>query len=91
MDFRNLISQYDNLAQSKSLDNADLGSMRMCMASSNLTSEYESLGRLDVDFISTPQTKRGGLAEIKLYIDADGTLIELIQLHLDEMFSIKIL
>lgn len=61
------------------------------MASSNLTSEYESPGRLNVDFISTPQTKRGGLAEIKLYIDADGTLIELIQLHLDEMLSIKII
>ena len=89
MDFRNLISQYDNLAQSKSLDNADLGLMRMCLGASNLASEYEGPKRLNVDFISPPQTTRGGLPEIKLCIDADGTLIELIQLHLDKMVSIR--
>ena len=73
------LTQYDNLAQSKPLDNADLGWMRMCLGSSNLASEYESHVRLNVDFISPPQTTRGGLAEIAICIDLDGTLIEFIQ------------
>ena len=78
------LTQYDNLAQSKPLDNADLGLVRMCLGSSNLASDYENLVRLKVDFISPPQTTRGGMAEMAICMDPDGTLIELIQLHLDK-------
>ena len=78
------LTQYDDLAQSKPLDNADLGLVRMCLGSSNLASDYENLVRLNVDFISPPQTTRGGLAEMAICMDPDGTLIELIQLHLDK-------
>ena len=78
------LTQYDNLAQSKPLDNADLGLVRMCLGSSNLASDYENLVRLNVDFISPPQTTRGGMAEMAICMDPDGTLIELIQLHLDK-------
>ena len=78
------LTQYDDLAQSKPLDNADLGLVRMCLGSSNLASDYENLVRLKVDFISPPQTTRGGMAEIAICMDPDGTLIELIQLHLDK-------
>ena len=78
------LTQYDDLAQSKPLDNADLGLVRVCLGSPNLASDYERLVRLNVDFISPPQTTRGGLAEIAICIDPDGTLIELIQLHLEK-------
>lgn len=78
------LTQYDDLAQSKPLDNADLGLVRVCLGSSNLASDYERLVRLNVNFISPPQTTRGGMAEVAICIDPDGTLIELIQLHLDK-------
>lgn len=78
------LTQYDDLAQSKPLDNADLGLVRVCLGSPNLASDYERLVRLNVNFISPPQTTRGGMAEVAICIDPDGTLIELIQLHLDK-------
>ena len=52
------LTQYDDLAQSKPLDNADLGLVRVCLGSPNLASDYERLVRLNVDFISPPQTTR---------------------------------
>ena len=78
------LTQYDNLAQSKPLDSADLGLVRMGVGSSNLASDYENLVRLKVDFISPPQKTRGGMAVMAICRDPDGTLIELIQLHLDK-------
>ena len=78
------LTQYDDLPQSKPLNNADLGLVRICLGTSNLVADYERLEKANVDFISAPQTTNGGLAEIATCIDPDGTLIELIQVHLDK-------
>jgi len=78
------LTQYDNLSQSEPLNNSDLGLARICLGSSNLADDYERLTKLEVEFISPPQTTKGGLAEIATCIDPDGTLIELIQVHLEK-------
>lgn len=78
------LTQYDDLLQSEPLSNADLGLVRICLASSNLADDYKRLLNLDVEFISPPQTTKGGLAEIATCIDPNGTLIELIQVHLEK-------
>lgn len=78
------LTQYDDLPQSKPLNNGDLGLVRICLGSSNLVSDYERLLEENVAFISPPQTTRGGMAEVATCIDPDGTLIELIQVHLDK-------
>ena len=44
--------------------------------------DYNNLKKLNVEFISPPQTAKDGRAEIAICIDPDGTLIELIQVHL---------
>jgi predicted enzyme related to lactoylglutathione lyase len=50
----------------------------------NLEADYKRLIDLGVDFISPPMTAKDGMAEIAVCIDPDGTLIELIQVHLDK-------
>lgn len=78
------LTQYDDLPQSKPLNNADLGLVRICLGSSNLATDYDRLRKVNVDFISAPQVTKGGMAEVATCIDPDGTLIELIQVHLDK-------
>jgi catechol 2,3-dioxygenase-like lactoylglutathione lyase family enzyme len=65
-------------------ENSDLGWVRVCLASRDLSNDYSELKALGVPFISEPQTAKDGLAEIAVCSDPDGTLIELIQLHLDK-------
>ncbi|MDG1204799.1 MAG: VOC family protein [Pseudomonadales bacterium] len=70
--------------QAKPLNNADLGLVRICLASANLNTDYEQLVKQGVEFISPPQIAKDGLAEIATCIDPDGTLIELLQVHLEK-------
>ena len=76
------LTQLDDVPQSIPLSNADLGLVRICLASVNLEADYNNLKKLDVEFISPPQTAKDGRAEIAICVDPDGTLIELIQVHL---------
>ena len=76
------LTQLDEMPQSIPLSNADLGLVRICLASVNLEADYNNLKKLDVEFISPPQTAKDGRAEIAICVDPDGTLIELIQVHL---------
>ena len=76
------LTQFDDINQSIPLSNADLGLVRICLASANLEADYNNLKKIGVDFISPPQTAKDGRAEIAICRDPDGTLIELIQLHL---------
>ena len=76
------LTQLDDMPQSIPLSNADLGLVRICLASVNLGADYNNLKKLDVEFISPPQTAKDGRAEIAICVDPDGTLIELIQVHL---------
>ena len=76
------LTQLDDMPQSIPLSNADLGLVRICLASVNLEADYNNLKKLDVEFISPPQTAKDGRADIAICVDPDGTLIELIQVHL---------
>ena len=63
--------------------NDDLGLVRLCLATRNLTQDYETLTAAGVEFLSEPTAGVGGMADIAICRDPDGTLIELIELHLD--------
>ena len=76
------LTQLDDMPQTIPLSNADLGLVRICLASVNLEADYNNLKKLDVEFTSPPQTAKDGRAEIAICVDPDGTLIELIQVHL---------
>ena len=76
------LTQFDDMPQSIPLSNADLGLVRICLASANLEADYNSLKKIGIEFISPPQTAKDGRAEIAICRDPDGTLIELIQLNL---------
>ena len=65
------------------LVNGDRGIVRICLASRDLASDYARLTGEGVEFLSPPTAGNGGSAEIAVCRDPDGTLIELIELHLD--------
>ena len=67
--------------------NDDLGIVRLCLGSQNLTQDYQHLVSVGVDFLSAPTEGVGGLADIAICRDPDGTLIELIELHLEKWGS----
>ena len=64
--------------------NDDLGMVRLCLASRDLAQDYKTLKAAGVEFLSEPATGVGGMADIAICRDPDGTLIELIELHLDK-------
>ena len=78
------LTQLNDMPPSTPLNNTNLGLVRMCLATANLEADYKRLIDLGVDFISPPMTAKDGMAEIAVCIDPDGTLIELIQVHLDK-------
>ena len=64
--------------------NDDLGIVRLCLSAQNLAQDYELLRNTGVEFLSAPTEGVGGLADIAICRDPDGTLIELIELHLEK-------
>ena len=64
--------------------NDDLGIVRLCLGSENLVQDYEQLRDAGVEFLSEPTEGVGGRADIAICRDPDGTLIELIELHLEK-------
>ncbi len=64
--------------------NDDLGMVRLCLATQNLAQDYAWLKDAGVDFLSEPTEGVGGLAHIAICRDPDGTLIELIEIHLEK-------
>jgi len=62
--------------------NSDLGIVRLCLATDDLQQHYHSLTTQGVNFISAPQPGKDGLADVAVCVDPDGTMIELIQVHL---------
>ncbi len=63
--------------------NADLGLVRLCLASADLAGDVARLTAQGVEFLSPPTDTHNGLADVAVCRDPDGTLIELIQLHLE--------
>jgi hypothetical protein len=70
------------------LTNADLGLVRLCLASTNLREDYARLTELGVAFLCAPQPGKGGLADVATCVDPDGALIELIQVYLDKWAAV---
>jgi len=77
------LTEFDGGQQAKPLTNNDLGLVRICLASQNLKQDYEQLTSQGIEFISSPQRDHGSLADIAVCRDPDGTLIELIQVYLE--------
>jgi catechol 2,3-dioxygenase-like lactoylglutathione lyase family enzyme len=66
------------------LRNDDLGIVRLCLASRQLQRDYDDLCERGVRFLTPPQRCAGDMADIAVCIDPDGTLIELIEVHLQK-------
>ncbi len=66
------------------LANRDLGLVRLCLASADLQRDYAALVARGVEFLAPPESCNDGLADVAVCRDPDGTLIELIQVHLQK-------
>jgi hypothetical protein len=65
------------------LANDDLGLVRICLISEDLISTYENLKSQSVEFLTPPSACHERLADVAVCKDPDGTLIELLQVHLE--------
>jgi len=77
------LTEFDGAEQRSPLTNSDLGLVRICLGSQNLKQDYEQLRAQGIEFISPPQRDDGSLADIAVCRDPDGTLIELLQVYLE--------
>ncbi len=69
--------------QRQPLQNKDLGMVRLCLVSQDLDADYRELVAAEVPFLSPPRTCHQRMAEVATCVDPDGTLIELLQVHLE--------
>ncbi len=81
------LTEFSNDSPQAPAANDDLGIARLCLATQNLAQDYELLMSVGVEFLSEPTEGVGGLADIAICRDPDGTLIELIELHLEKWGS----
>ena len=82
------LTELDVATQAKPVGNADLGIVRLCLVSRDLQADYDRLTEQGIRFLSPPQSAEGGLADIAICVDPDGTLIELLQVHLEKWSSL---
>ena len=78
------LTEYAKASPQTPAANDDLGIVRLCLGSQDLARDYAQLKRSGVEFLSEPTQDSGGLADIAICRDPDGTLIELIELHLEK-------
>ncbi len=76
-----LIEYADPQAQQPAGGN-NLGMARICLASKGVVADYETLSKQDVEFLSPPALAQNDMATVAVCKDPDGTLIELIELHM---------
>ena len=77
------LTEFSGPEQREPLQNKDLGLARICLGSRDLAADYEQLRSEGVEFRSPPVTCYQRMADIAICNDPDGTLIELIQVHLE--------
>jgi catechol 2,3-dioxygenase-like lactoylglutathione lyase family enzyme len=65
------------------LKNTDLGLVRICLVSEDLQAAYQDLKNQGIRFLSPPVECHERLADVAVCVDPDGTLIEMLQVHLD--------
>ncbi len=71
------------------LTNQDIGIVRMCLGSSDLAADCARLASAGIAILSGPGTAGDGLADVAIVRDPDGTLIELIQPHLEKWATLR--
>lgn len=77
------LTELSDQHQKKPLANQDLGVVRLCLVTEDLQAEYERLSTVGVEFLSAPQPGHDGLGQVATCVDPDGTLIEILQVHLE--------
>ncbi len=77
------LTEFREMEQASPLTNADLGLVRLCLVSEDLQADVARLKSEGVAFISEPTSGHGGLADVAVCRDPDGTLIELLQVYLE--------
>ena len=77
------LTELADAVQRTPLNNSDRGLVRFCLASQDLQADYAHLVSLGVEFLSPPVTCASRMAEVAVCQDPDGTLIELLQVHLE--------
>jgi catechol 2,3-dioxygenase-like lactoylglutathione lyase family enzyme len=78
------LTEFTDLDQDEPLSNADLGLVRLCLVSRDLARDYARLRDEGVEFLSEPKPGQDGMADMASCVDPDGTLIELLEVHLDK-------
>ena len=82
------LTELADLEQREPLQNQDRGLVRLCLVSRDLAADVDYLASQGVEFLSPPETCHERLAEVATCKDPDGTLIELLQVHLERWPSI---
>ena len=77
------LTELSNAAQRSPLGNSDRGLVRICLVSQNLDADYVRFSSLGVEFLTPPVTCVSRMTEVAVCRDPEGTLIELLQVHLE--------
>jgi len=79
------LTELADMVQREPLTNEDRGLVRFCLLSQDLMADYEHLKAQGVEFLSPPQLCHEEMGYIATCVDPDGTLIELLQIHLGRL------
>ena len=77
------LTEFSSSAPRQPLRNQDLGIVRLCLATQDLNAHFARLTAIGVEFVAPPAECIERMADIAVCKDPDGTLIELLQVHLD--------
>ena len=77
------LTEFEDTDQESPPQNKDLGLVRLCLVSGDLARDYAALSEAGVRFLSPPRTCHQRMAEVATCVDPDGTLIELLEVHLE--------
>ena len=77
------LTEFSNSDTRPPLRNQDHGIVRLCLATKDLHAAYLQLTADGVEFLAPPTQCSERMAEVAVCKDPDGTLIELLQVHLD--------
>jgi catechol 2,3-dioxygenase-like lactoylglutathione lyase family enzyme len=77
------LTEFSSSGAQRPLQNQDVGIVRLCLVSEDVQADYRQLEAQGVEFLGPPAECTERMAEVAICKDPDGTLIELIQVHLD--------
>ncbi len=77
------LTEFSSSDRRHPLRNQDRGIVRLCLATEDLNADYRQLVANGVEFLAPPSECIEKMALVAVCMDPDGTLIELLQVHLD--------